>query len=147
MALLSKLQRIPAQWCKTTQQMEISSTLFVILTTFSGSSLLTSYGTRGVTRIIRAKGRRRSRCDRKFDPGLYRSGGIGSASGINPSDRIRPRINFTSGFDPLPRKSRLCCRHFIKSCQDGTEPGGGHCSPPPIIQQGGPGPLNNQASC
>ena len=29
------------------------------------------------------------RCHRKSDPGLYRSGRIGSASGINPSDRIR----------------------------------------------------------
>ena len=98
MELLSKLQRIPAQWWKTTLQMQISSTLFVMLTTFSGSSLLTyKYGTRGVTKIIRAKGRRRSRCDRKSDPGLYRSGGIGSASGAESIRRIaRPRINFTS---------------------------------------------------
>ena len=34
-----KLQRVPAQWWKTTLQMQISSTLFVMLTTFSGSSL------------------------------------------------------------------------------------------------------------
>ena len=30
-----------------------------------------------------------SRCHRKSNPGLYRSGRIGYASGINPSDRIR----------------------------------------------------------
>ena len=47
-------------------------------------------------------------CHRKSDLGLLRTGLIGSASEINPSDSlpdpIRPRINFTSGFDPSLRK-------------------------------------------
>ena len=43
--------------------------------------------TQGVTRQGLRYNHRR--CHRKSDPGLYRSGRIGSASGINPSDRIR----------------------------------------------------------
>ena len=45
-----KLQRVPAQWWKTTLQMQISSTLFVMLTTFSGSSLLGTATVRTITR-------------------------------------------------------------------------------------------------
>ena len=45
-----KLQRVPAQWWKTTLQMQISSTIFVMLTTFSGSSLLGTATVRTFTR-------------------------------------------------------------------------------------------------
>ena len=54
------------------------------------------------------------------------SGRIGSASGIlntwSIADPIRPRINFTSGFDPLLRKRSVFGASIpskkITSCQD-----------------------------
>ena len=83
------------------------------------------------TLLIQGRNMRQGRCHRKSDPGLCRSGRMGSASGIlNPSslaDPICPRINFTSGFDPLPRNMRQGRCHIfgasnparkITSCQD-----------------------------